>query len=237
MLFLQRILWLIGGVLVYAYFKTLYRVRLEGRKNIPWQGGVILVANHQSLYDPPMVGMMAWPRTCVLLARAGLFDNRLFGFFIQSLGAMPVRRDRADPAAMRTLVERLNEGRAVVLFPEGQRTPDGCVHEFERGLLLVLKRTRAPIVPIAIEGAFDAWPRSASRPKWFGRIVLRADQPIDYETLMADGPDDALKHLQQRIETMRLELREQLTGRHAKTQNNKNELKAMERESTESRSP
>jgi len=209
MLFLQRILWFIGGVLVYAYFKLLYRVRLYGRKNIPWRGGVLLIANHQSLYDPPMVGMLAWPRPCVLLARAGLFDNRWFGFLIRLLGAIPVRQDRADPGAMRTLVEQLNRGRPVVLFPEGQRSPNGVVQNLERGILLILKRTRVPVVPIAIEGAFDVWPRGAARPKWFGRIALRADEPIDYDTLMADGPDAALRHLQQRMEAMRLALREQ----------------------------
>ena len=208
MLWVQRILWLIGGVLVYLYFKLLYRVRLFGRRNIPWRGGVILIANHQSLYDPPMVGMLSWPRPCVLLARSELFNNRLFGFLIRSLGAIPVRRDQADPGAMRTLVEQINAGRAVVLFPEGQRSPDGVVHEFQRGLLLILKRTRAPVIPIAIEGAFDVWPRGAGRPKWLGRIALRADEPIAYDALMADGPDAALEHLQQRIEAMRLALRE-----------------------------
>ena len=207
---LIQIFWFVGWPLAYLFFRVPYHLRIEGRKNIPWRGPVVLVANHQSYFDPTLVGLVAEPRPVRSLARATLFNNPLFAGLIRSLGAVPIRQQRADPAAMKTLVELLNDGRAVMLFPEGQRTPDGLVHEFQRGLLLVLKRAGAPVVPVAIEGAFDVYPRGRSKPTWSGRIRVRAAAPIDCDELMADGPDAALERLRQSIETMRLELREKI---------------------------
>ena len=104
----------------------------------------------------------------------------------------------------------LEAGHPVLVFPEGTRTRDGVIGPFLPGMLVLVKRTGATVVPVALEGARDVWPPSRSRPRLTGRIVSTTGTPISAGELLAGGREAALDLLRRRIETMRLELRQRL---------------------------
>src|SRR6185436_3601001 len=90
--------------------------------------------------------------------------NPLFAALIRSLNAVPIDQEGIGKDGIRTILEQLQLGRAVVVFPEGERTPDGRMLPLKPGIHLLIKRTQAPIVPVGIAGAFDAWPRGRRFP-------------------------------------------------------------------------
>jgi 1-acyl-sn-glycerol-3-phosphate acyltransferase len=140
-----------------------FRYRFEGRRNIPRSGPALLIANHQSFLDPPIVGCGTRRHLC-FLARKTLFRG-LFGKLIGRLNAVPVDQEGVAKEGLKTILEQLKAGEAVLMFPEGERTHTGEVQSLKPGVLLLIKRMAAPIVPIGIAGAFDALPRTRKWPK------------------------------------------------------------------------
>jgi 1-acyl-sn-glycerol-3-phosphate acyltransferase len=138
--------------------------RFEGRRNIPTTGPALLLSNHQSFLDPPAAGCPT-RRHLYFLARKTLFHNRLFGALIRRLNAVPVDQEGVAKEGMKMILEQLKAGRAVLVFPEGERTPTGELQPLKPGIYLLIKRITAPIVPIGIAGAFDAWPRTRKWPR------------------------------------------------------------------------
>lgn len=192
--------------------KVFYRVEVFGAENVPASGALLVAANHQSYIDPPLVGGMI-NREMNFVAKSGLFAIGPFAWLIRNLNSVPLREDTSDVAAIKEVVRRLEQGGAVVIFPEGSRSPDGAMHEFKRGVALLVKRAKCPVVPAAVEGCFDAWPRGGL-PRLFGkRVAVKYAAPIAYDELMKDGPDAALVRLATQIEAMRHELRAHLRAR------------------------
>jgi len=189
-----------------------WRYRFYGRDRVPASGALLIVANHQSYLDSGAVGVAVGPRHTDSVARDGLFKIPLFGALIRSLHAFPVREDGGgDTRAIKETLARLENGRAVIIFPEGSRTHDGSVEEFKRGAAVIVKRSKCPVLPVAVEGAYDAWPRASKGPKVFGqRVAASVGHPIPHDELMADGPDAALERLRREVDTLRLGLREQM---------------------------
>lgn len=202
--------WVLVSNFVLLLLKLFYGIRRHGRENIPETGPAIFIANHQSFLDPPIVGVLTMDRPFSSLARSSLFRNWLVSWVIRQLGAVPIGEGRGHGGAIKTALGELEAGRTVLLFPEGSRTPDGAIHEFQRGVLLLIKKTKAPVIPIALEGAYDIWPVTRPLPKLTGRLGVKAGKPIDPEELLRDGQDAALDRLRREIETMRLELREEM---------------------------
>jgi 1-acyl-sn-glycerol-3-phosphate acyltransferase len=135
-----------------------FSMRVRGRQHIPLTGPVLLIANHQSYLDPNLVGLSS-PRQLSYLARKTLFKNRYFAAFIRSVGAVPVDQEGVAKEGLKAVMQQLQAGRAVIVFPEGERTADGAMHQLKPGILLLIKRTQTPIVPVGIAGALEAWPR------------------------------------------------------------------------------
>lgn len=200
----------LSQLVVEAVVVLFYRYRVFGQEHVPRTGALLIVSNHQSHLDPPLVGVAVRHRHIVPLARIGLFKNRLFGALIRLYNAISLKQDESDTAAMRRAVAELNTGRAVVIFAEGSRTPDGALQPFKSGLWLLLKRGKCPVLPVAIEGAFDVWPRYRTFPRPSGRIGVMVGEPIPYEQLATMDARQGLALLEQRIEAMRLDLRQHL---------------------------
>lgn len=140
-----------------------WSLRLAGQHHMPMTGPALVIANHQSFLDPILVGV-ALRRPFVPLARKTLFRHRLFAALIRSWNAVPIDQEGVGKDGIRVIGEQLKLGRAVLVFPEGERTPDGAMHPFKPGVHLLLRRVQAPIVPVGIAGAFDAWPRHRAFP-------------------------------------------------------------------------
>ena len=202
--------WLAWSVVQFA-ITVLYRFRRFNLERVPTSGPVLLVANHQSHLDPPLVAFCVRRRQYRPLARESLFKAKLFGGAIRALNAVPLRENEGDLGAIRTAIDLLRDGEPVCIFPEGSRTHDGAMHEFKRGVTVLLRRADCMIVPLAIEGAYDAFPRHRKFPRLFGaHVAIMAGEPIDSKVLMRDGPDEALRRLEREIDAMRLTLRSRL---------------------------
>jgi 1-acyl-sn-glycerol-3-phosphate acyltransferase len=179
-----------------------FSLRTEGRHNVPATGPALLIANHQSYLDPVLVGLSS-RRHLRYLARKTLFRHRLFRWLIQSLNAVPIDQEGVGKEGIRTVLEQLRGGQAVVVFPEGERTGTGAMSPLKPGIHLLLKKSQAPIVPVGIAGAYDALPRWRKYPHLAplflpaGRatIAVCAGRPIDGRRF-ADMPrDQALNEL------------------------------------------
>ena len=198
-------------------FRALYRFRAEGLEHIPETGPALLVANHGSFLDPPLVGCGVMSREVHFVARASLFKGPL-GPIIRRLSTIPLEDNAGDLRAIRTVIEHLAKGELVLIFPEGARTYDGRLQPFRDGVRLIARKSGCPVVPIAIEGAFEAWPRTRALPRLLGcRVRIRCGKAVPASEL--HGPDGN-ERLERTIDTMRLalraELRSQTHGRFPK---------------------
>jgi 1-acyl-sn-glycerol-3-phosphate acyltransferase len=185
-----------------------FRGRVFGVRNVPRRGGVLLVCNHQSYLDP-VVATLALPREGNYMARDTLFANRLFRRLIESLNAFAIRRSAADVGAIKETLRRLWAGKVVVTFPEGTRTEDGRVGAFHPGIAAVAKRAKAAVVPVLIDGAFEAWPRRARWPRPH-RIVVVYGQALEAETLAQMEAEAVVAEVWGRLVRMQRELRGRL---------------------------
>ncbi|MHC4709926.1 MAG: lysophospholipid acyltransferase family protein [Planctomycetota bacterium] len=200
--------WVLVRSLVRFVFWIVYRMRCFGRSQVPPSGPAIYVANHQSHLDPPIVGCLVGPFAS--LARATLFDSKSMGWILPRLGSIRLHRGRGDAAALRTAIDELKAGGRVLIFPEGERCHDGALNVFQSGMLVLVRRTGAPVVPIAIEGPWDIWPRTREYPRLRGRIAARVGHPITAQELTSEEPEVAMERLRRAIDAMRLELRREL---------------------------
>lgn len=157
---------------------VLWRWRVDGASNVPRTGGVILASNHQSFLDVILLGG-ACPRPVRYMARRSLWDNRLLGWIISDWRAIPVNRDRPGKDELRGILETVRGGEVLALFPEGTRTRDGSVGELRGGIGFLARRAGVPVVPVRIEGAFEAWPRGRSLPRR-GRVRISFGRPVAY---------------------------------------------------------
>ncbi len=202
--------WVVVSRSVHAILWLLYRLRCSGASHVPRRGAIVFVSNHQSLWDPPIVGCLVGDRPFRAMARSSLFGFKPFGWVIGQIGAIPLRRGEPDAAAIRAAIAELRSGGCALVFPEGSRTRDGALRKFHSGVLVLVRRSGAVTVPVAIEGAHDVWPHGRTYPKLRGRIRVKAGKAIPAAHLLAGSPQEALDRLKQVIETMRLELRAEL---------------------------
>lgn len=212
-------LWRIGWwhLLHFVCFMScglVYQYRVWGTHQIPQCGPVLFVANHQSFLDPILVGLGGHRRQFYAMARESLWSNQLLGLLMNTLNALPVDQAKGDTAAMRRCIDVLRRGHALLVFPEGARTMDGELGPFARGIMVLVKRAKPTVVPVAIEGAFLAWPRTRMLPRPCGRIGVMFGEPIWSGRLVADGNERALELLRWRLESLRHEIKARLAGSH-----------------------
>lgn len=211
---LWKILWWeFSRVVLYAMMFLLWRYRTWGVKNIPKTGGVLLISNHQSFLDLAVVGVGLTHRHFHPMARATLFKNPLFAKLIRAYNAFEVDRDKADLKSIRKAIELLQAGHLVLIFPEGSRSPDGQVHDFQEGIMLLIRRAKPVIVPMAVEGSYDIWPIGQKRPKLHGRAVAVYGEPISSETLLAMKTPEAMAYLKHRVVELNAEAKRKIAGR------------------------
>lgn len=196
---------------VWVVVTLVYRLRCRGLEHVPTSGGLLLVVNHQSHLDAVAVGI-SLDRHVNFVARRGLFRNPLFGSLIRLLNSTPINEDgKSDTAAIRAALGQLSQGRVVLVFPEGRRSDTGQVQPFKRGVWLLLSRAKCAVLPVAVDGAFDAWPRGRGFPRLIGqRISVRVGPVIQPQDLLPMGPDRGLEHLRSVIDSLRLQARAEL---------------------------
>lgn len=162
-------------------------------------GPVILAANHQSFLDPPFAGG-ASRRAIYFLARRSLLNGPVLGWLLPKLNVIPVDSETGrDRTALKALIRILRAGHGTLVFPEGQRTLDGRLQPAQPGLGLVIAKTLAPVVPIRMFGAFEAWPVHEKWPRP-GRVTVVVGEPIHFtEEDLLPASKDLYQRLSQRV--------------------------------------
>jgi len=151
----------------------------RGCEHVPRAGALLLAANHQSLIDPALIGS-AVARPVSFLARRTLWGHRrLFDWWLGSCNAVPVDQERADVASLKRVLRILQQGGALVVFPEGSRTYDGTLGPARPGVGMLACRSAAAVVPVLIEGAFEVLPRGSSHLRR-GMVRLSFGPPLRF---------------------------------------------------------
>jgi 1-acyl-sn-glycerol-3-phosphate acyltransferase len=139
--------WSVVAPMLYFYF----RGRVYGAENVPQTGSLLVVSNHASDFDPPLLSCSV-RRPVSYMAKEELFRVPVLKQAIQLYGAYPVKRGAVDRSAIRTAMQQLDDGWAVGVFLSGTRTPDGRIPEAKLGAALIAAKTQTPLLPVSLWG-------------------------------------------------------------------------------------
>jgi 1-acyl-sn-glycerol-3-phosphate acyltransferase len=156
------------------------RVTVQVASNVPRQGPLIVVANHISNSDPPLVVGWLTPllgRQMHILAKAALFVGPI-GWFLRSQGVTPVRPGGSDMEAYRAARQVLDRSQVLCIFPEGTRSADGVLQEPKPGVAMLATRSGVPILPVGISGSDHFLGRGKRLPRFGARVTVRIGEPF-----------------------------------------------------------
>lgn len=165
--------WSVISPLLHTYF----RGKIYGAENVPQTGPVIIVSNHASYFDPPIVSSCV-RRPVAYMAKEELFKVPVLAQAIKLYGAYPVSRGTADRNAIRAALEYLENGWAVGVFLEGTRTLDGRISDPKRGAALLAAKAKAPFLPVCLWGSEQILQPGSSLPRPVP-LTIRIGQLID----------------------------------------------------------
>lgn len=148
----------LSKIIAHAFFN--YRV-IHPERMIE-SGPLILAMNHQSYFDPPLAGICS-KRGVYYLARKTLFSIPFLGKLLPDFNVIPVDREGNDMSALKNIIRLVRRGEGVVLFPEGTRSVDGNLHQGRSGIGLIIAKTKAPVLPMRIFGAYEAFPKGSKK--------------------------------------------------------------------------
>jgi 1-acyl-sn-glycerol-3-phosphate acyltransferase len=168
-------------------FKIFFRLKITGAENCPKNGPLIVASNHASFFDPLIAGF-AVPRELNFMARDSLFRNRIFGKMIAMVNAFPLRREGADLVAMRLAIDKLCQGKAVLIFPEGTRSRDGNLGTPRAGIGLLAASSGANILPCYIKGSIKVLPKGAIFPR-LKKISVYVGKPVKFDRNVSGKED------------------------------------------------
>jgi 1-acyl-sn-glycerol-3-phosphate acyltransferase len=191
-----------------ALMRLLFRLEAVGRELVPPTGPVLIVSNHVSMLDPPLVGGSV-PRPVFFLAKEELFRIPLFGRLIRALNARPVRRDGSDTRALKAALALLQDGRALLVFPEGTRGVEGeAPREGKAGVGMLAVLSGAPVVPVYVSGSGAALPRGRALPRPV-KVRVTFGPPLTFKRASDDGRKEAYREAAQEMMRAIAQLREQ----------------------------
>ncbi|EGO64917.1 lysophospholipid acyltransferase family protein [Acetonema longum] len=169
-------------------FQIVFRWQVKGVENIPKNQGVIIAANHISLWDPPVIGC-AVPGKVHFMAKQELFKIPVFGWIISRLNAFPVKRGTADRNAIREAINRLRQGNVLGIFPEGTRSKKGTLGAGEPGVALIALKAGVPVVPTAVIGTNQVLRNGKILPRFeviFGKPIYFNETQRDNLEIASD---------------------------------------------------
>jgi len=171
--------YLLGYSLSKAIAKTFFSYRVIGAENMIEEGPCIIAANHCSYLDPPLVGV-ACQRAIHYLARKTLLDWPILGPIFPQLNVIPVDQDNPERSALMGIIRVVRGGGAALIFPEGGRTFDGKLQPAQPGVGMIAAKTGAPVVPVAISGTYEAFPRNQKLPRRCP-VTVKIGKPLKLE--------------------------------------------------------
>jgi 1-acyl-sn-glycerol-3-phosphate acyltransferase len=161
------------------------RFETRGEEQVPPEGGCILASNHASFLDPPLVGCNLSHRFIRFMGRDTLFRNPLFHWWGSQVGVVMLDRTKGDIGAMKAALGVLKAGGILCLFPEGTRTRDGRLQPAKGGIGFLIAKARVPVVPVYVQGSYQAYPRGARwvRPSKISVYYGAPMQPAEWADL------------------------------------------------------
>ena len=185
----STILYKVGKFLCWLFFLIFCPLRVHNASNIPKKGKFILASNHASFLDPPLVGV-ACPRDLNFMARDNLFRNPLIGWVLRNVHAIALKRNTSDVSALKTGLKKLEQGKGLLLFPEGTRSINGEIGEGLAGVGFLARKGEAPVIVVFVKGTDQALPKGAKfvkrhrvdvffgKPMIFKKSDTRSDKDI-----------------------------------------------------------
>jgi 1-acyl-sn-glycerol-3-phosphate acyltransferase len=164
----------------------LFDLKVDGLHHMPAsaRGGVLIVSNHQGSLDPVLLAVRL-KRPLNYIAKSELFENPWADSMLRALNAFPVRQGAGDVHAVKETIHRLQAGHLLNIYPEGARTTNGEIARLQKGVALIIRRARVPVIPAVICGSYEAWPihRKYFRPR---PIRVRFGPQMDLVAMDAD---------------------------------------------------
>jgi len=163
---------------ILKYIFLIMGLKIEGFRNIPSSGAIIVAPNHLSYLDPLLVAV-AIDRPVNFMAKAELFQNKILGILLTKVYAFPVKRGNGDRHAIRHALQLMEEGKVLGIFPEGTRKKPGQVEHTQGGAAMIALRSGAPVLPVACIGSDKSFPCG-----WLWPLIIRIGEPIsmlDYQ--------------------------------------------------------
>jgi len=187
--------YLAGWIVFRACFAVYFRCRFFNPERVPLEGPVILAANHASFLDPPFIGS-ALRRSINYLAKESLFRVPVFGWVLRQWQVVPVDREGGGAKGLKAILDRLMDGNAIILFPEGTRTLDGRLQPGRSGIGLTVLKTQAPVVPVRVFGTFSALKKGRRLPKPC-QISVKFGAPLYFEQYRTEAQTCSKQRLKQ----------------------------------------
>lgn len=160
-------------------FRTLFKLKVVGIENMPRHGPGLICSNHCSYMDP-MLAVVAIPRKVYSLSRKEVYQQPLLGPLVRRLGAVRLDRESlADKGALETVLRIMDGGDLCIIYPEGTRSPDGTLQKPHNGAAFLAVKSGAPVIPMAIIGSYECWPRQRKMVR-VGHITVRIGAPVVY---------------------------------------------------------
>ena len=174
--FQKLIYQLVSNLFVLPIYKFVFRGQLIGRENIPQKNTYIMVSNHGSLLDPPLLGH-ALRRNISFMAKAELFKIPLLGFIIKACGAYPVKRGIVDKNTIKTACKKLSNDNCIGIFIDGTRQKNGRVNKPKQGAALLAFKNQKLLLPVAIVNSHRLIRFKFFIPL-FSKIVIKVGEPV-----------------------------------------------------------
>ena len=177
--------------------RTFFHFRVIHPERMIESGSAILAINHQSYFDPPLAGICS-RRAVYFLARKTLFSIPFLGRLLPDFNVIPIDRDGNDRSALKTIIRLLRAGNGVILFPEGTRSPDGSLQQGRSGIGLIIAKTKAPVLPMRVFGAHEAFPKNAKKIS-FHPITVVLGEPLHFTEEELTAPAGKERELYQQL--------------------------------------
>ncbi|MCR3955762.1 MAG: 1-acyl-sn-glycerol-3-phosphate acyltransferase [Gudongella sp.] len=155
--------------IAFVVFNIVFRIKIEGKQNIPGDGRLVLCSNHKSNWDPMIIAAM-FPRKISWMGKKELFQSKFLRVPLKWLGVFPVDRQVADLSAVKTALRILKSEKVLGIFPEGTRVKEYNPENAKAGVALLAMKSKAPVLPVYIEGTY----------KLFSRLDIIIGEPTEY---------------------------------------------------------
>ena len=199
--FQKLIYQLVSKLFVLPIYKLVFRGHLIGRENIPQKNSFIMVSNHGSLLDPPLLGH-ALGRNISFMAKAELFKIPFLGSVIKACGAYPVKRGIFDKDTIKTACKILSNNNCIGIFIDGTRQENGRVNKPKKGAALLAFKNQKLLLPVAIVNSHRLIRFKFCIP-FFSKIVIKVGKPIQPpQSSSRDDLNSVTMHLQDNINNL-----------------------------------